>query len=84
MILPTKHLSPDRALISIASDVLNFIDNRATVSSIWEELQLKQKKECRVGEVPYDWFILSLDLLFIMGIIEERSGFIIKVKNNVK
>ncbi|WP_420851332.1 ABC-three component system middle component 6 [Parashewanella hymeniacidonis] len=37
----------------------------------------------RVGDVPYDWFILALDFLYIVGAIEEKQGLIIKVNNNV-
>lgn len=83
MILPTKHLQPNRALISVASEVLSLIGRKSTVSSIWDALQARHKKALRYGDVPYDWYILSLDLLFLMGAIEEQDGIIRKVKNYV-
>jgi len=84
MILPTKHLQPSRALISVASEVLELIGRKATVSSIWDALQIKHKEALRYGEVPYDWYILSLDLLFLMGAIEEQDGVIKRIKIHVE
>jgi len=82
MILPTKHLSPERSIISVSSEVFELIGRRSTVSSIWTSLQEKHKSSLRVGDVPYDWFILALDFLYIVGAIEEEQGLIKKVKNN--
>ncbi len=74
MILPTKHLSPDRAIISVASEIFQLIDKRSTVSSLWNEFQNKCSISGRHSDVPYDWFILSLDFLFMIGAIEENEG----------
>ncbi|WP_444922366.1 ABC-three component system middle component 6 [Microbulbifer sp. CnH-101-G] len=79
MILPTKHLSPDRAIITIASEVFELINNRSTVSSVWNEFQEKQRGCMRQGEIPYDWFVLSLDFLYLIGSIEEDSGRLSRV-----
>lgn len=83
MILPTKHLSPERSIISVSSEVFELIGRRSTVSSIWANLQEKHKASLRVGDVPYDWFILALDFLYIVGAIEEKQGLIKKVKSDV-
>lgn len=82
MILPTKHLSPQRSIISVSSEVFELIGRHSTVSSIWNNLQEKHKVSLRIGDVPFDWFILALDFLFILGAIEEKKGVIMKVKNN--
>jgi len=79
MILPTKHLPPDRAIISVASEVYNLIGKRSSVSSIWNDLQDKHNSLMQQGKISYDWFILSLDFLYIIGAIEENSGRIMKV-----
>lgn len=79
MILPTKHLSPNRAIFSVASEIYDMIYDRSTVSSVWNDLQEKHNVSMRQGEVPYDWFILSLDFLYLIGAIEESSGNLIKV-----
>ncbi|PKG83842.1 hypothetical protein CXF85_10110 [Colwellia sp. 75C3] len=82
MILPTKHLSPERSIISVSSEILELVDSRSTVSSIWSSLQNKHKASLRFSDVPYDWFILALDFLYMVGAIDERNGLIQKVKSN--
>ena len=67
MILPTKHLSPERSIISVSSEVLELIGRRSTVSSIWNSLQEKHKASLRFGDVPFDWFILALDFFFLIA-----------------
>ncbi len=74
MILPTKHLSPDRAIITVASEIFGLINNRSTVSSLWNDLQDKHRANMRQGEIPYDWFILSLDFLYLISAIDENNG----------
>lgn len=71
MILPSKHLREDRALISIGAELLGLLDEPKTVSRLWTEL--KQKRTNRTG-VPFDWFILALDFLHMMGTVELRRG----------
>lgn len=81
MILPTKHLPPRRALISVASEVYPLIKRKSTVSSIWYDLQKQHRISLRVGEVSYDWFILALDFLYIMGKVDYQNGNIRKVNH---
>jgi hypothetical protein len=82
MILPTKHLPPNRAIISVSSEIYSLINKRSTISSVWSELQERHKSSLRIGEISYDWFILALDFLYIIGIIEHKSGLLKKVKVN--
>lgn len=82
MILPTKHLPPDRSLIFLASEISLLVGRNSTVSSIWSDLKKKHSSELRSGEVPYDWFVLALDLLYLMDLIEEQGGLIRKTKRN--
>lgn len=80
MILPTKHIPPERSLIYVSSEVLSLINGKPSVSSLWNAMCKKHKEELRFGDVPFDWFILSLDLLYLMGVIEEKNGLIARVK----
>lgn len=74
MILPSKQLGQDRALISVGGEILRLLDEPKTVSRLWEEL--RQTYIMRYGSLilTYDWFILSLDLLYALGIVELASG----------
>jgi hypothetical protein len=76
MILPTKHLNANRALITIASEILGLIDKRSTVSSLWSDLSEFYDIQLRKEDVSYDWFVLALDLLYILGVIEMDGLYI--------
>lgn len=69
MILPTKHLSEDRALLSVGATVLRCLRTEATVTRLWDDVRAQRG---RAGETPirFDWFILALDLLYALGAIE--------------
>ncbi len=82
MILPSKHMAPNRALISVSADVFELIDKRSTVSSVWNDFQEQQKSSLRYGEIPYDWFVLAIDLLFLIGVIEEKNGLLVRITKN--
>jgi hypothetical protein len=69
MILPSKHLSEDRALITIGAEVLRQLDQPKTVSRLWAELKRGQH-----AAITYDWFVLGLDLLYTIGVVEFSRG----------
>lgn len=72
MILPTKGIPPHRALISMGADILRILTETKTVSRLWEELR---KAPTVPADITFDWFVLSLDLLYLLGAVElERSG----------
>lgn len=76
MILPTKGVSSDRALLSIGAFILRDLDEPKTVSRLWADLR-------RVEEGPpdltFDWFVLALDLLYLMGTLDYHAGRVIQV-----
>jgi hypothetical protein len=76
MILPSKHLAAERALLTVGGHILGMLTEPKTVSSLWDRLRLK--RDAREGRSPlsYDWFILALDLLFMMGAITYQNGMI--------
>lgn len=78
MILPGKHLRADRALIGIGAKMLTLLDEPKTVSSLWAELKQQGAEQTRIS---FDWFILALDLLHLMGTIEMQKGKLTKVQS---
>jgi hypothetical protein len=78
MILPTKHLSADRALLTLGARTLRALDEPRTVSALWD--RLRAHRAARSGQSPlsYDWFVLSLDLLFMVGAISYQDGLIVR------
>ncbi|MFC2057002.1 ABC-three component system middle component 6 [Chloroflexota bacterium] len=80
MILPTKRLGEDRALLKIGAEIIKGLDESKTVSRLWDELQQSRNGHAEESVVTYDWFILSLDLLYALGTIELEHGRIHQVK----
>jgi hypothetical protein len=79
MILPSKHLSPDRALLTVSAHILKHLAKPKTVSAVWEEVwQGSKVNPKKLPSLTYDWFILALDLLFILGAIELKEGLLIR------
>lgn len=73
MILPTKHITNERSLLGVGADIIAIIQKRPeTISSIWNKIRQKKKRT----PISYRWFILSLDLLYIMGAIKTEQGLI--------
>lgn len=80
MILPTKHLSPERSLLAIGAEVVSILNEPKTISRVWEELVKTRSGPKGRALVPYGWFVLSLDLLFILGAIECHAGHVARAK----
>ena len=78
MILPTKHLNQDRALLGVGAEILCLLTEPKTVSRLWDELK-STKKTVDSCSLTYDWFVLSLDFLFTLNVIELEKGLIRRV-----
>jgi hypothetical protein len=76
VILPTKHLPSDRALLTVGARVLALLDEPRTISSLWDRIRLKRELRDKRTPISYDWFVLALDLLFLMGAIDFHQGVV--------
>lgn len=78
MILPSKHLSQDRALLTVGARLLELLARPKTVSALWEEVSYPTftTSNGQGATLRYDAYILTLDLLFLMGAIELRGGLL--------
>ena len=74
MLLPTKGVSPDRALLTLGGDVLALLKEPKTVSKLWSDVQRDRLNRSALAKVSFDWFILSLDVLFALGCIQLNKG----------
>lgn len=70
MILPTKHIKPERSLLGVGSVILHNLNMEQTTTRLWE----------RVRHTPavgtYERFILALDLLYAISAITVEEGLI--------
>lgn len=78
MILPTKRLHQNRALLTVGTEVLRRLDEPKTVSRLWDEIERTYRGRVASPTLTYDWFILSLDLLFTVNAIALNHGLITK------
>lgn len=74
MILPTKHITIENSIIGIGAEMTKLLNSEKTVSTLWD--QAKKIK----GIKSYGLFTLVLDFMFLIGIIEFKDGFLVRVK----
>lgn len=79
MILPTKRLSPERAMLTIGGEILGLLAEAKTVSRLWDDLEHVMGERSSIQIVGYDWFVLTLDLLYMLGSIEMDHGKIRRI-----
>ena len=82
MILPSKHLPQERALLTVGGQLLAFLAHPKTVSALWEDLSKQDASQplTRTKKISYDWFLLALDLLYALGAIELDGGLVKRSK----
>ena len=78
MILPSKHLREDRALLTIGADLLQLLGEPKTVSRLWSDMQRRRDV---AAPISYDWFVLALDLLFARGLVAFERGRVQKTRS---
>ncbi len=77
MILPSKHLPYDRALLTIGCRILKLLSHPKTVSALWATLNKDDMPSKQsLPRMGYDWFVLSLDLLYLFEAIDVVDGLI--------
>lgn len=77
MILPSKHLSQERALLTLGARILLHLIHPKTVSALWEELTQRVESSPRsTNSLSYDGYVLALDLLYLIGAIEMEDGLL--------
>lgn len=77
MILPSKYLSPDRALLTVGARILENLRQPKTVSTLWEKLHRKGGRTQQMNStLSYNNFVLAMDLLFLMGAVELVDGIL--------
>lgn len=81
MILPTKGIEADRALLAVGRDILQLLDEAKTVSRLWEEV-----REQRIGDarLTFDWFVLAMDLLYLLGLVDLDRGRVTRLARGVQ
>jgi hypothetical protein len=74
MILPTKHVNAQNSLLGAGATLLRHLDYPQTLTSLWD--RVKHNSELSV----YRRFILALDFLFAIGLVDLSDGLIVRRK----
>lgn len=78
MLMPTKHIKTENALVGVGAEVLYLLDRDKTVSTLFRDLQ-NWRDENELTTVHFDWFLLALDFLFSVGAVRFESGVVRKM-----
>ena len=80
MILPTKRLPEDRALIRIGADILALLGEPKTISRLWILLRKRRAAKGITEVITFDWFVLGLDMLFALNLVDLNEGRLQKME----
>ncbi len=72
MILPTKDITIEQALITAGADIIMELTKPVSVSELW--LNVRETPSIKT----YERFILALDMLHILGVVIFRDGKLVK------
>lgn len=79
MIMPDKNIMLQYSIIGAGSIILKELNRPETVSSLWEKL--KKRREIQ----SFEKFVLTMDFLFALNIIDITKGLVaIKATSNDK
>jgi hypothetical protein len=70
MILPTKTCSLSNSLLGFGTVILEVLTSPTTVTSLWEKIHNEEQ------QITFEKFILTLDLLYLLSVIEFDHGLL--------
>ena len=74
MIMPSKYLREDEALIGISAALLPLVENNGNLTALWESA----KRIDAIGS--FERFILALDFLYLLGLVDLDKNKIVRVQ----
>lgn len=78
MLMPTKHIKTENALIGVGGEVLALLDEDKTVSRLFFDLQ-ERRRTNELSTIHFDWFLLAVDFLFCVGAVRFEEGVLKKL-----
>ncbi len=73
MIMPNKYMSENEALIGVGSVLLKHLSIEISLTDLWESVK---DTSCIA---TFERFVLGLDLLFVLGLVEIKNEKLVKV-----
>lgn len=78
MLMPTKHIKTENALVGVGAEVLDLLEREKTVSTLFRELQ-EWRRENELSTIHFDWFLLAIDFLYSIGAVRFEAGVLKKM-----
>jgi len=78
MLMPTKHIKTQNALVGVGAELLALLDRDKAVSTLFRDLQAR-RHESALSTIHFDWFMLALDFLYSVGAVRFESGVLKKM-----
>ena len=73
MLLPTKGVSAERALMTVGSELLELLRTPKSVSALWEQYSARVN-EPNNDRITFDWFSLALASLFAINLVQWTAA----------
>lgn len=70
MLLPTRGISAERALMTIGAEILEELRNPMSVSALWERFISRARPSPQAQRITFDWFALALSVLYAIKLID--------------
>ena len=77
MILPSKHIKTDSFAIHWV-EILRLLTQPKTISRLWDEFRNMHQISKGKAPVTYDWFILAIYFLYMVGAVSLERGLLRK------
>ncbi|GII62329.1 hypothetical protein Ssi03_37380 [Sphaerisporangium siamense] len=74
MLLPSKAIPTDQALLAVGAQILIQLERPGTVSVVWDRVLEWRSARGMRSALPFWWFSLALDVLYALGAVEQRNG----------
>ena len=78
MILPSKSIAQDLALLTVGAQILDQLESPATVNAVWDRVNSFRAVRNAPSSLPFWWFALALDVLFSIGAIDLADGQLVR------
>jgi hypothetical protein len=65
-------------MLGLGADILLLLSEPKTVSRLWDEVKSSRDGKSDTRSITFDWFVLTLDMLYTIQAIEIFNGRIRK------
>jgi len=71
--MPSKHIKLSESLIALSAFVLKFLESPKNLDRLWKDIGQINNSSFLPANHSYDNFLLSIDYLYMAGIVDINS-----------